>query len=148
MGQVYHHHGGVTGRIGEADDAAARCCGKLGLYSVVRQEDGVVAGTGCLCIVTEGRFAFARYEHEVSKIRDACSAKVGKAEAHDCGLCVLVACGNIVVVVVCVRAYLYASEGNLCARINVTEAGCPYKGVYILSVLCKKAGREEEACNS
>ena len=94
---------------------------------------GTVAAVGIL-VRSGGRFGRSRAgdEKEVSQVRDAGTAEVREAESHDSGLVILVACGRVVVVIVCVRADLDSAEGNLRPGIHVAEPVGANEGIDIV----------------
>ncbi len=160
MVQINHNKRLLALGISETEYAAAGGCGHLGSHPVIGQFNSVIAGGGSLPFVAEtGPVAAVRIlcracsrfqssgagdEEEVSQIGDAGAAQVGETEAHDRGLVILVAGGNIIVVIVCVRADLYSSEGNLGPRIDVAESVGAYEGVDILNQAFLPVGTDSQ----
>ena len=133
MVEIYHHIGRIAGRIGETQDSAAAGGGHLGLHPVIQQVHAVVSGRCAFALVAEaGLIGGAGHEEEIPQVRNAGAAEVRKAESHYGGTVVLVAGGNVVVEIVGIRAYLYASEGNLRPGIDVPEAVGADEGIHII----------------
>jgi hypothetical protein len=159
--QVHHHKGRIAGGIGEAEDAGKPAGGHFGLYAVIQELYAVITRRGGFLFVGEAGTVSAvgilvrsgggadgtgpGHKEEVSQVRNARSAEVGEAEAHNRGLAVFVAGGDIVIIVIGVGADLDAAEGNLGAGIHIPETIGADKGVYITDkpLLCIQTDGQE-----
>ena len=118
-------------------------------------ETGSVTGVG-VGVSSCGRFqsSGSRNKEEISQIRDARTAEMGKAEAHDGRLVVFVSCRHIIVVIVGIGAYLYASERHLCPWIHVAETVCADERIDVINqtLLCRsvhgQAQKQDRKCIS